>query len=143
MMPRHHKVNPAAKSEPKGGPCCYLNSGDNHASDSCHDYAAAVRRHELLGRCDVGLPACAIHEGVGRGHVRRRSCKSPSRGEALPRFLPVRLRRFCGDRRVGTGRFDRTGVSKSRPLSLASLPQSSLCNIRRNARVMSLSFCQM
>ena len=33
MMPGRHKVKRAAKSEPKGEPCFYLNSGNDHASD--------------------------------------------------------------------------------------------------------------
>ena len=33
MMPRRHKVKQATKSEPKGEPCFYLNSGNDYASD--------------------------------------------------------------------------------------------------------------
>ena len=67
MMPRHHEVKRAVKSEPKGESCFYISSGNEIRIGLLQDHATAVRRRELLDRCGLGLPTCAHREGVDHG----------------------------------------------------------------------------
>ena len=101
MMPGRHKVKRTVKSEPKGEPCFYLNSGNDHASDCCKiilsrsgaasystDVTWGYRRAPFVGEWTTGSGGAAM-AAPSPPPAKGRSAIAPAQEPEVPQGFEV------------------------------------------------------